>query len=97
MKRKKMALGNSGLCQHHPRGLVVARDRRGPIDSAPPARDCKLVGLSVAPAGLRGRAPLFQARQTIRLMRDKVLFFETNAQFQTGMIDRLAAQLGEES
>lgn len=38
-----------------------------------------------------GERFLFQARQMVRLTQDEVLFFETNARCQTGMIERLAA------
>ncbi|WP_213981565.1 hypothetical protein [Sphingomonas sp. dw_22] len=38
-----------------------------------------------------GERFLLQARQMIRLTQDEVLFFETNASSQTGMIERLAA------
>ncbi|MBT2189432.1 hypothetical protein [Sphingobium nicotianae] len=38
-----------------------------------------------------GERFLLQARQMIRLTKDEVLFFETNASSQMGMIERLAA------
>ena len=38
-----------------------------------------------------GERFLLQTRQMVRLTQDEVLFFETNAQCQTGMIERLAA------
>jgi hypothetical protein len=38
-----------------------------------------------------GERLLLQSRQMIRLTQDEVLFFETNAWSQTGMIERLAA------
>lgn len=38
-----------------------------------------------------GERILLQARQMIRLTQDEVLFFETNARFQTGMVERIAA------
>lgn len=38
-----------------------------------------------------GERFLLQTRQMVRLTQDEVLFFETNARCQTGMIERLAA------
>jgi hypothetical protein len=38
-----------------------------------------------------GERLLLQGRQMIRLTQDEVLFFETNAWCQAGMIERLAA------